>query len=70
MKAAKGQPVKDPEIRFDGPKAKTRVFLRTDGIFAVTIDRGERESPRYQTIRLETSLRSAIEIAKNVAGVR
>jgi len=69
MKAAKGQPVKDPDIRFTGPKASTRVFLRTDGLFAVTVDRGERSGAlRYETIRVETSLRDATAIAKNLAG--
>jgi hypothetical protein len=69
MKAAKGQPVKDPDVRFVGSKCTTRVFLRTDGLFAVTIDRGEKVGAlRYETMRLATSLRDATIIAKNIAG--
>ena len=67
----RGQCVRDPDVRFDGPDASTRVCLRTDGLYVTCIDRGESAGAlRYEAIETHTALGEASEAARTIAGVK
>lgn len=65
----KGQCVPDPNIRFDGPANKVRVFLRATRDYAVCIDHGEDfpGAERYETIVLRPTLYTARTAGERLA---
>jgi hypothetical protein len=63
---AKGKCVRDPDVRFKGPKGSSRVLLRTDGFYIVCLDRGPEHfgADRYEERELHSVLSEATEAAR------